>query len=81
MRGYDIAFKSTGAFLLLKLPSGRKLSYPQPRVVGDEQRQHVVFADNAAGQFKDCRNGQGAYGGLWVENIRENMQAGALILG
>ena len=55
-----IAFKSTGAFLLLKLPSGRKLSYPQPRAVGDEQRQHVVFADNAAGQFKDCRNGDGA---------------------
>ena len=64
-----IAFKSTGAFLLLKLPSGRKLSYPQPRAVGDEQRQHVVFADNAAGQFKDCRNGNGAYGGLWTENV------------
>ena len=31
--------------------------------------QRVVFADNAAGQFKDCRHGQGAYGGLWVENI------------
>src|SRR4029077_2054145 len=29
----------------------------------------VVFADNANGQFKDCRNGQGAYGGLWAENI------------
>src|SRR5262249_46360581 len=53
----SVALKSTGAFLLLKLPSGRKLSYPQPRAVGDEQRQHVVFADNAAGQFKDCRNG------------------------
>jgi DNA polymerase len=26
-----VRFKSTGAFLLLKLPSGRKLSYPQPR--------------------------------------------------
>src|SRR5262249_1665914 len=64
-----VAFKSTGTFLLLKLPSGRKLSYPQPRAVGDEKRQHVVFADNAAGQFKDCRNGQGAYGGLWTENI------------
>jgi DNA polymerase len=64
-----IAFKSTGSFLLLKLPSGRKLSYPQPRAVGDEQRQHVVFADNAAGQFKECRNGNGAYGGLWTENI------------
>jgi len=64
-----VLFKSTGAFLLLKLPSGRKLSYPQPRAVGDEQRQHVVFADNAAGQFCDCRNGQGAYGGLWTENV------------
>jgi DNA polymerase bacteriophage-type len=68
-----IAFKNSGAFLLLKLPSGRKLSYPQPRpqprAVGDEKRQHVVFADNAAGQFKDCRNGAGAYGGLWVENV------------
>src|SRR5262249_44823286 len=64
-----VAFKSTGTFLLLKLPSGRKLSYPQPRAVGDEKRQHVVFADNAAGQFKDCRNGQGAYDGLWTENI------------
>src|SRR5262249_17220256 len=29
----------------------------------------VVFADNAAGQFCDCRNGQGAYGGLWTENV------------
>jgi len=28
-----------------------------------------VYADNAAGQFKDCRHGQGAYGGLWTENI------------
>jgi DNA polymerase bacteriophage-type len=64
-----IAFKSTGAFLLLKLPSGRKISYPQPRAVGDQERQHVVFADNAAGQFKDCRNGNGAYGGLWTENV------------
>src|SRR6516165_6980419 len=64
-----IAFKSTGAFLLLKLPGSRKLSYPQPRAVGDEQRQHVMFADNAAGQFCDCRNGDGAYGGLWTENV------------
>jgi DNA polymerase bacteriophage-type len=45
------------------------LSYPQPRAVGDEQRQHIVFADNAAGQFCGCRGGQGAYGGLWTENV------------
>jgi DNA polymerase len=65
-----VAFKCTGAFLQLKLPSGRKLSYPQPRIIGDEREQSVVFVDNsAAGQFRDCRYGQGAYGGLWTENI------------
>jgi DNA polymerase len=64
-----ITFKCDGAFLQLTLPSGRKLSYPQPRIIGDEHEQHVVFADNAAGQFQDCRHGQGAYGGLWTENV------------
>jgi DNA polymerase len=53
----------------LKLPNGRKLSYPRPRIIGDEREQHVVFADNSAGQFKDCRHGQGAYGGTWTENV------------
>jgi DNA polymerase bacteriophage-type len=67
-----IDLKSTGAFLLLRLPSGRKISYPQPRLVtesGRSGRHRVVFADNAAGRFADCRNGQGAYAGTWTENI------------
>jgi DNA polymerase bacteriophage-type len=64
-----IAFKCNSAFLHLKLPSGRKLSYPQPRIIGDEREQHVIFSDNGLGQFKDCRHGQGAYGGLWTENV------------
>jgi hypothetical protein len=29
----------------------------------------VMFKDNAAGKWIDCRYGQGAYGGLWTENI------------
>jgi DNA polymerase len=64
-----VRFRCDGAFLQLILPSGRVLSYPQPRIIGDEHEQHVVFADNAAGQFQDCRHGQGAYGGLWTENV------------
>jgi len=66
-----VAFKSNGAFLQLKLPSGRKISYPQPRIrtSKDGRSEFVVFADNAAGQFQDCRHGAGAYGGLWTENI------------
>jgi DNA polymerase bacteriophage-type len=65
----SVAFKSNGTFLQLKLPSGRKLSYPQPRIIGDEREQYVLFSDNGLGQFKDCRHGLGAYGGLWTENI------------
>jgi DNA polymerase len=65
----SIAIKSAGGFLLLKLPSDRKISYPLPRAVGDSERQHVTFLDNAAGQFTECRGGQGAYGGLWTENV------------
>ena len=66
-----IDLKFAGAFLMLKLPSGRRISYPQPRLVTESgsNRHRVVFADNAAGQFKDCRNGQGAYAGTWTENI------------
>ena len=64
-----VRFRCDGAFLQLILPSGRVLSYPQPRIIGDEHEQHVVFADNAAGQFIDCRHGQGAYGGTWTENV------------
>jgi DNA polymerase len=65
-----ISFKCAGAFLFLKLPSGRKLTYPLAHIeIEDNRNQAVVFADNAAGQFKDCRHGNGAYGGLWTENI------------
>ena len=64
-----VVFKCAGAFLFLKLPGGRKLAYPYPRISGDDREQHVVFADNGAGQFKDCRHGNGAFGGLWTENV------------
>jgi DNA polymerase bacteriophage-type len=65
-----VAFKCSGAFLFLKLPSGRKISYPNPRIlIEDEHHQSVVFSDNTAGQFTDCRHGKGAYGGLWTENV------------
>jgi DNA polymerase bacteriophage-type len=64
-----VRFQCNGTSLQLTLPSGRVLSYPQPRIIGDEHEQHVVFANNAAGQFQDCRHGQGAYGGTWTENV------------
>ena len=28
-----------------------------------------MFKDASAGQWRDCRGGNGAYGGLWTENV------------
>jgi DNA polymerase len=59
-----------GTFLTITLPSGRALHYPFPRLArGKFGDPMVVFKDNTAGKFVDCRNGQGAYGGLWCENV------------
>jgi DNA polymerase len=64
------AFKCYGNFLFLKLPSGRKLAYPFARSkLLDPQHGAVVFADSSDGQFRECRNGDGAYAGLWTENV------------
>ena len=59
-----------GTFLRIVLPSGRALSYPLPRLeTGKFGHPMVMFKDNAGGKWVDCRFGQGAYGGLWTENI------------
>jgi DNA polymerase bacteriophage-type len=65
-----VAFRCLGAFLYLKLPSGRKIAYPLARTKRiDPRRGVVLFTDNSAGRWHDCRDGRGAYGGTWVENI------------
>jgi DNA polymerase len=65
-----IDLKCVGGFLFIRLPSGRKLSYPRPRLINDKNgRSRVVFSDKSGGRCIDCRHGQGAYGGLWTENI------------
>jgi DNA polymerase bacteriophage-type len=67
-----ILCKCDGMFLLIKLPSGRKLAYPYPRIeIEDLRHEVVVFKDGSAGQWRDCRHGNGAYGGLWTENIAQ----------
>jgi hypothetical protein len=65
-----LAFVYDGEFLRITLPSGRALSYPSPRLARDKfDNAIVIFKDAAGGKFVDCRFGQGAYGGLWAENI------------
>jgi DNA polymerase len=65
-----LLLKCSGMFLFIKLPSGHKLAYPFPSIeVKDLEHEVVVFKDASSGQWRDCRGGDGAYGGLWTENI------------
>jgi DNA polymerase len=64
-----VAFRCTGAFLFLRLPSGRTLAYPHPHIKVAGEHTSVVFMDNTAGRWAECRNGAGAYGGTWCENV------------
>jgi DNA polymerase bacteriophage-type len=64
-----LAFKCDGTFLRMKLPSGRKLAYPFPKLKTTKYGDlAVVFMDNASGKWTECRYGHGAYGGTWIEN-------------
>jgi DNA polymerase len=68
--GRPLRFNADETALRTALPSGRELSYPFPRITKDGyDRDCVVFKDNAKGMWTDCRGGNGAYGGLWTENI------------
>ena len=39
----------------------------------------MLFGDNARGKFKDCRGGQGAYGGTWTENVVSGISRDILV--
>jgi DNA polymerase bacteriophage-type len=64
-----VSFVREGNFLFMLLPSGRRIAYPFPRLVTNNRGDAVVvFKDNEQGKWVDCRHGQGAYGGTWIEN-------------
>jgi DNA polymerase bacteriophage-type len=67
--GKHISFRCVGDFLYMRLPSGRELAYPFPRLITtDRGKLAVVYKDNDKGKWVDCRHGLGAYGGTWTEN-------------
>jgi DNA polymerase bacteriophage-type len=65
----QVVFEHDGKFLWMRLPSGRRLAYPEAYLKDTDREKVVVFKDNASGGWKDCRNGAGAYGGIWTENL------------
>jgi DNA polymerase len=55
--------------LIMRLPSGRELVYPFAKLRNNKRGDLiVVFMDNYQGKWVECRRGEGAYGGTWMEN-------------
>jgi len=77
--GRQVAFCSTGTFLWCKLPSGRMLCYPYPKVLAGERGPELTYMTvpsvNDLGRIvDDPRNTSkwariGTYGGALMENI------------
>ena len=69
--GRHLAFEcDSDRYLSLKLPSGRSIIYPDARLGADDYgRGHVVFKDNARGQWIDVRG----YPGIWAENATSGL--------
>jgi hypothetical protein len=65
---------SDALFLFIKLPSGRSLAYPFAHLIPNQrewakERWVVEFMDNAEWQWRPCHHGQGAWHGMWIENV------------
>jgi DNA polymerase bacteriophage-type len=58
-----LAFDKKGAWLRMRLPSGRYLLYPNPKLVGQQQIQFAAW-----NVYKKCWTHEGTYGGKLVEN-------------
>jgi hypothetical protein len=75
-----VTLRSDDAFLTIRLPSGRDLCYPNPRLICDDRdNARVVYDDNASGKFAPCRGGFGAYSGIWFENIVSGISRDILV--
>jgi DNA polymerase len=68
---HSVAFRyCADSFLRMKLPNGRKIAYPFPKLKTNKRGDTaVVFFDNQKGKWGENRHGQGAYGGTWTENL------------
>jgi DNA polymerase len=62
--------------LLLRLPSGRELSYPAPKLErGRYGKNQLIFTDMEAGR----RRGRNMYGGSWAENLTQAVARDLLV--
>jgi DNA polymerase len=72
----SVLFEMRAGVLYLRLPSGRKLSYPAPEIKpGRFGKQQITFLQMEAGR----REGKQMYGGQWAENVTQAVARDLLV--
>ena len=70
---HHVAFCADETFLRMRLPSGRCLAYPFPRIEAGmkfgKPANILHYMDSAKGAWRDVRNGEGSWPGLLCENL------------
>src|SRR5262249_30003086 len=76
-----LAFEMKNGTLLLTLPSGRKLSYPEARLVPGkfENRRELQYKDNAKGRWVDFRSWYGTLTENVVQATARDLLAAAML--
>ena len=64
--------------LYLKLPSGRKLVYPEACIKAGEYSDQIIFKDNAIGKWQDVRGWHGTFVENVVQAVSRDLLAAAM---
>jgi DNA polymerase bacteriophage-type len=70
-----------GAMLWLRLPSGRRLGYPEPGIVAGKREGSVAieFKDNAGGKWKDVVGWRGTYAENVTQAVSRDLLSAAML--
>jgi DNA polymerase len=73
----SVGFRVDNDVLLLRLPSGRDLSYPAARLERGRFGNQLIFNDMEAGR----RRGRGMHAGKWAENVTQAVARDLMVEG
>jgi DNA polymerase len=79
--GNSLAFEPVNRTLYLRLPSGRRLAYPEARLGPGkfENTPQIIFKDNASGGWTDTRAWYGSLAENVVQAISRDLLAAAML--
>lgn len=77
-----LSAECTGDVLRMYLPSGRAISYPEPRIVESDKfpdSWNIVFKDNNQGKWRDVRGWRGTFIENAAQGVARDIMAAAMM--